>query len=87
MFCPDSRHLCLQKSGGVLSPALVCSRWLAMVLASSLGAPGICVQSKYYTFPAFEAILFRKLRLFCSGICDRFVPEVETILFRHLWKN
>ena len=54
---------------GGLSPALVCSRWRAMVSASSLGAPGICVQLKYYTFPAFEAILFRKLRLFCSGIC------------------
>lgn len=38
-------------------------------------------------FPAFEAVLFRKLGLFCSGIWDHFVPEVETILFRHLWKN
>lgn len=38
-------------------------------------------------FPAFEAVLFWKLRPFCSGICGHFVPEVETILFRHLWKN
>ena len=49
---------------------------------------------KYYSdprkttpFPAFVIVLFRKLRLFCSGICDHFVPEVVTVLFRHLWNN
>ena len=63
--------ICACKSRGGLSPALVCSRWRAMVSASSLGAPGICVQSKYYTFPAFVTILFQKLRPFYSGICGK----------------